>query len=71
MGAWGLGSRDKGWVFQVFPRLGPEARRPQQPAATEPDSWLFPAPSELPRHFLLVTRLSTPPCPYLSVSAIC
>lgn len=53
----GLGSRDKSWLLQVFPRLGPKARRPQKPAPTEPYSWLFPTPSELPRH-LLVTRLS-------------
>lgn len=48
MGAWGPGSWDGGWGHQVFPKLEPKARRPQQRAPTEPYSWLFPTPPESP-----------------------
>lgn len=68
---WGRGGRASGMRFgdrQAFPRLGPKAHRPQQPAPTESDPWLFPTPPELPssqgpRQLLLVTRLSALPLP--------
>lgn len=68
---WGCGGRASGMRFgdhQAFPRLGPKTHRPQQPAPTESDPWLFPTPPELPssqgpRQLLLVTRLSALPLP--------
>lgn len=47
-GGVGSGLLGRGLGHQVFPKLGPKARRPQQRAPTEPYSWLFPTPPELP-----------------------